>query len=206
MNLLAHIYLAGENEDHVVGQVLADFLERGWRKRASAGVVEGVRLHQQVDLFTDRHAAFRRSRERLPQELRRYAGIVVDIFYDHFLARRWNRFHQWPLERFAESRYAILRARADETTDLLQRILPRMAEQDWLTSYREVEGVERALAGVSRRLRRVNPIAEAGGALREDQEGFEEDFWAFFPDLEAHMIALKAKLDLPEAGSARPMG
>ncbi len=190
MNFLAHLYLAGENEDYVVGQMLADFLERGWQERVSPGVLRGIRLHQQADLFTDQHELFRRSRERLPQHLRRYAGIVVDIFYDHLLANHWARFHDAPLDQFAQSRYRILEGRTEEMTDRMRAVLPILVERDWLTSYRSVEGVERALVGVSRRLKRANPIAEAGAALRDDREGFEQDFLAFFPELTVHISRL----------------
>ena len=190
MNFLAHLYLAGDNEDHIVGQVLADFLERGWRDGVSDGVLWGVRLHQQADLFTDQHRVFRRSRARLPQHLRRYAGIAVDIFYDHLLATHWGRFHDAPLERFAQSRYRILEGRTDEMTARMRAALPIMIEHDWLTSYRRIEGMERALAGVSRRLKRPNPLAEAGAAFRADRDGFEQDFLAFFPDLAAQMSRL----------------
>lgn len=190
MNFLAHLYLAGDNEDYVVGQVLADFLERGWRERVSGGVLRGIRLHQQADLFTDQHELFRRSRERLPRHLRRYAGIVIDIFYDHLLATHWRQFHDAPLHEFAQSRYRILEGRTGEMTDRMRAVLPILIERDWLTSYRSVEGVERALIGVSKRLKRANPIAAAGAALRDAPEGFEEDFLAFFPELTAHMSRL----------------
>lgn len=190
MNFLAHLYLAGDDEDHVVGQVLVDFLERGWQARVSPGVLRGIRLHQQADLYTDRHELFRRSRERLPQHLRRYAGIVVDIFYDHLLATRWRQFHDAPLHEFAQSRYRILEGRTGEMTGRMRSVLPILVERDWLTSYGSMEGVERALTGVSRRLKRANPIGEAGAALRADREGFEQDFLAFFPDLTAHMARL----------------
>lgn len=196
MNFLAHIYLAGENEDHIVGQVLADFLERGWRERVSVGVLQGIQLHQQVDLFTDRHELFARSRARLPRELRRYAGIVIDIFYDHLLARNWELFHVVPLERFAQSRYRILESHRDLMTDRMRLMLPSMTMQDWLTSYRTLEGIERSLGGVSRRLRRANPIAEAAAVLRDERAGFEEDFLEFFPQLTAHLAALTADLAL----------
>ena len=190
MNFLAHLYLAGENEDYVVGQVLADFLERGWRERVSPGVLRGIRLHQQADLFTDRHECFRRSRERLPLQLRRFAGIVVDIFYDHLLANHWERFHDAPLPQFAQSRYRILEGRTEEMTERMRAALPIMVERDWLTAYRDVDGMERALAGVSRRLKRANPVAEAGAALQADRKGFEQDFLAFFPELTAHISRL----------------
>ena len=190
MNFLAHLYLAGDDEDQVVGQVLADFLERGWRDRVSLGVLRGVRLHQQADLYTDQHELFRRSRERLPQPFRRYAGIVVDIFYDHLLATHWEQFHDVPLDEFAQSRYRILEGRTEGMTGRMRAVLPILVERDWLTSYRSREGVEYALAGVSRRLKRANPIAEAGAALWANREGFEQDFLAFFPELTTHMTWL----------------
>jgi acyl carrier protein phosphodiesterase len=190
VNFLAHLYLAGENEDQVVGQVLADFLERGWQELVSPGVLRGIRLHQQTDLYTDQHALFRRSRERLPPHLRRYAGIVVDIFYDHLLATHWEQFHHTPLEEFAQSRYRILEARTEEMTGRMRAVLPIFIERDWLTSCRSKEGIERALIGISRRLKRVNPIAEAGAVLWADREGFEQDFLSFFPDLTAHISRL----------------
>ena len=192
MNFLAHIYLAGENEDHVIGQVMADFLERGWQERVSDGVLQGIRLHQQVDMFTDSHDVFQRSRERLPTELRRYAGIVVDIFYDHVLARNWDRFHDVSLDEFAQSRYRILGSRPEGLTDRMRRALPSIVTHDWLTSYREIEGIERALKGVSNRLKRANPMAEAGLVLRRERVGFETDFLEFFPDLEAFAAKLRA--------------
>jgi acyl carrier protein phosphodiesterase len=191
VNFLAHIYLAGENKDHVIGQVMADFLERGWQDRVSAGVLQGIRLHQQVDMFTDSHDVFQRSRERLPTELRRYAGIVVDIFYDHVLARNWERFHDVSLDEFAQSRYRILESRPEELTDRMRRALPSIVTYDWLTSYREIEGIERALKGVSNRLTRANPMAEAGLVLRRERAGFEATFLEFFPDLEAFAVELR---------------
>lgn len=131
--------------------------------------------------------------------MRRYAGIVVDIFYDHLLANHWDRFHNAPLEQFAQSRYRILEGRTDQMTDRLRAVLPIMVERDWLTAYRDIDGMERALIGVSRRLKRANPIAEAGAVLRAHQEGFEQDFLAFFPDLTGHIyrLAKTAPIETP---------
>ena len=191
MNLLAHLYLAGDDHDLIVGQSLGDFLERGWRERVSPAVERGVRHHQQVDLFTDRHPLFRRSRARLPSELRRFAGIVVDIYYDHLLANHWTRFHEeLNLEEFAHSRYAVLLEREPTLTAKLRRALPSIVGHDWLVSYRDFAGIERALGGVSRRLRRANPVAGAGEALRAAHDGLERDFLEFFPDLERFVAEL----------------
>lgn len=95
-----------------------------------------------------------------------------------------------PLDQFAQSRYRILEARTEEMTGSMRAVLPFMVQRDWLTSYRHIEGMERALAGVSRRLRRANPIAEAGAAFLAEREEFEQDFLEFFPDLAAHISRL----------------
>ena len=185
MNFLAHLYLAGEDEELILGQMLGDFLEPGWRERVPPGVQRGVRQHQQVDLFTDRHPVFKRSRARLPPGLRRYAGIVIDIYYDHLLATHWPRFHaELTLEEFARSRYEVLQKKERDLTSKLRRVLPSIVRHDWLTSYRGNAGIERALRDVSRRLRRENPVAAAGKALRRQHDGLDEDFLEFFPDLE----------------------
>ena len=191
MNFLAHLYLAGEDEDLIVGQMLGDFLEPGWRRTAAPGVQRGVRQHQEVDRFTDLHPVFKRSRSRLPAELRRYAGIVVDIYYDHLLANHWPQFHaQLSLEEFARSRYEVLQRREHHLTSKLRRVLPSIVRNDWLTRYREFAGIERALQGVSRRLRRGNPIAESGAALRDEHDGLAEDFLEFFPELTSYVREL----------------
>lgn len=195
LNFLAHLYLAGDDQDLVVGQMLADFLERGWREQVSPGVLRGVALHQQTDLFTDRHPVFKRSRGRLPQPMRRYAGIIVDVFYDHVLARHWPLFHpSLPLEQFAASRYRILTARSGELTGRLRQALPSIIRHDWLTSYRELDGIERALNGLSRRLRRDNPLAAAHHCLRRDFDDFEQDFFCYFPQLEWFAANLRRDL------------
>ncbi len=184
MNFLAHLYLAGDDEDLILGQMLGDFLEPGWRERVPVAVQRGIRQHQQVDLFTDRHPIFARSRARLPVGLRRYAGIVIDIYYDHVLANHWSRFRaDLTLEQFAHTRYQTLLRRKDELTDKLRLALPSIVQHDWLTSYRDFSGIQRTLRGVSRRLRRANPIGEAGVSLRREHAGLERDFLDFFPEL-----------------------
>ena len=184
MNFLAHAYLSRADEDLLIGQLLGDFLEPGWRERLPARVAAGVRLHQRVDAFTDRHPAFLASRKRFEPRLRRYSGVLVDVFYDHLLARSWSRYHpDGPLEDFSASVYRALERRRGDLTARLARVYPRMAAQDWLSSYRRIEAVEQALAGISHRLSRPNPLAEGAAALRESHADFAADFDAFFPDL-----------------------
>ena len=177
----------------MVGQMLGDFLEPGWRERLPPRVIQGVELHQQVDRFTDTHPVFAQSRRRLGDDYRLYAGVLVDVFYDHFLARNWERYHpERPLVEFTAGVYAVLARHESSLTKRLRRVLPSMSSHDWLGSYGRLEAVDRALLGISRRLSRPNPMAEGGKALRLHYVDLETDFHAFFPELEAFVAAQAA--------------
>lgn len=195
MNFLAHFHLSDGEED-LAGQWLADHLEPGWRDGLPAGVLRGVRLHQRIDSFTDAHPAALRSRRRLPARFRRYGGILVDVFYDHFLARQWACYRTEPLGSFAARCYETLGRQQTALTRRGRFVLERMAAQDWLSAYAQPEGAERALAGIGRRLRRANPLHEAGGALAGAYDGLGEDFAAFFPELERFAAAERERIAL----------
>ena len=114
MNYLAHVLLPGPDDDLRLGGLIGDFM-RGWGIESfSAGVQRGIRLHQEIDRLTDAHPVFQRSRRRLPDRLRRWSGIVMDIGYDHFLAASFEEWHDQPLSEFAREIYALLEARRDE--------------------------------------------------------------------------------------------
>lgn len=169
----------------MIGQLLGDFLEPGWRENLPEAVQAGVRLHQKVDRFTDSHELFGVSRRRLPERYRRYGGVLIDVFYDHVLARRWNEFSpDEDLDAFVERAYATLDRRRDDLTARLRRTLPAIVRYDWLTGYREIDGIARTLSGLSRRLSFENPMAEAAQFLERDYPGYEEDFLGFFPELQ----------------------
>ncbi len=190
MNYLAHLFLTADNEDLLIGQMLGDFLEPGWRQTIPAPVQAGVRLHQQVDALTDSHELFAVSRRRLPAPYRRFSGIAVDMFYDHVLAQRWDDFSPGEsLDEFSQRCYATLERRRDDLTLRLRRTLPAIVRYDWLTSYREIEGISRSLRGLSRRLSFDNPLGDAARFLETDYSGFEADFMELFPDLQAFVEA-----------------
>ena len=152
------------------------------------GVREGVRLHQAVDAFTDFRPVVMRSKERCKPPFRRYAGILVDVYYDHFLARRWEEFHpDEPLEAFAERMYLTLERHPEAMTASLRRAVPRMRRHNWLVGYREEAGIGRTLAGIGARLRRENPLDRGLAPLRASFDALEQDFLEFFPALSAHI-------------------
>jgi acyl carrier protein phosphodiesterase len=191
LNFLAHAHLSRHDDELLAGQMLGDFLEPGWRERLPPRIVEGVNLHHQVDRFTDAHPTFLQSRRRLDPRFRRYSGVLVDVFYDHFLAANWARYHPGEsLREFSQRVYALLARDETVVTSRLRRVLPSMTAHDWLAGYAYLDAIDATLAGISRRLSRDNPLAEGGLALRAHYAGLERDFHAFFPELEAFAAGL----------------
>jgi acyl carrier protein phosphodiesterase len=185
VNYLAHLYLSPPQDDALLGSLLGDFVKGAIGERFAPPVAAAIRLHRALDTFTDAHAAVQRSRSRVSAARRRYAGVMIDMFYDHFLARRWQEFHHEPLEAFSARVYALLERRHAELPERLQYVAPRMAARDWLGSYASPANVARALDGIGTRLRRANRLAGAGEELLADYAGFEADFRAFLPQARA---------------------
>lgn len=185
MNYLAHLHLAEDSDEALVGNLLGDFVKgRPDRLDYPDTVRRGILLHRRVDSFTDHHPIFTASRARLEPPYRRFAGIIIDLAYDHFLARDWADYHDEPLPAFAARAYRALARHHHQLPPRLQRMAPIMSEQDWLSAYRELDNVERSLAGIARRLSRPTPLASSGEQLRRHYAGLEADFRAFMPELE----------------------
>lgn len=184
MNFLAHLHLAdGRDPDFLAAAVLADFIKGRLPAALPPAVAAGVRLHRRIDSFTDRHPVALHSRRRLPPANRRAAGIVVDIVYDHFLARHWVRFADEPLPAFAERCYACLHERSRQVP-AARRLVEGMCAGDWLCSYRSLAAAQRAVWRTGQRLRQPALVAGAAQALADAYPGLEADFLAFYPHLQ----------------------
>jgi acyl carrier protein phosphodiesterase len=195
MNFLAHLYLAGDDPDGIVGHLLGDFVRGRDLEAFPEAVRAGILLHRSIDAFTDAHPVVWESKARISPIYRRYAGPLVDVFYDHFLARDWPRYAAVPLDGFCEELYGLLRREAERLPFPVDGLTQRMIAQDWLRSYQSVDGIGQALGRLSRRVRRENTLAEAASELRAAYEGLEADFERFFPELVAHV----------ESASSRPI-
>jgi acyl carrier protein phosphodiesterase len=184
MNYLAHLHLGGQRPEQLLGSLYGDFVKGLLPGRFPLEIEEAIRLHRRIDAFTDAHPLIKRAMGRFPAERRRYAGIVLDVFFDHCLARDWPRYADVPLETFTDNVYRVL---ADEPAlpERLAFIAPRMAAQDWLGSYRDFEVVGDALAGIARRLSRPEGLAGAMQELRGLYQPLSEDFDAFYPQVQA---------------------
>lgn len=200
MNFLAHAWLATQaaedaavRDDLVVGGMIGDsvkgLLPAGLPDRLAAG----VGLHRAIDVFAESDESFRRSRLRLPAARRRVAGIVVDMAYDHFLARHWSSFEAQPLEEFAQTVYALLGVRAAELPLTFRAILPRMRARDWLSSYADVAVLAEALDRMALRLSRPELLQGSGVEVLQNYAGLEEDFLAFLPRARAAAQAARVR-------------
>ncbi|MEW5887784.1 MAG: ACP phosphodiesterase [Pseudomonadota bacterium] len=193
MNWLAHLHLSEPELDMRLGNLLADVVRGAERARMSAGFRRGALCHAAIDAFTDAHPVVRRSCRRLDGSYRRFAGVLVDVFYDHFLARGWERHAPGTLEAFNEAlRDEILRQRPSlpPPGDL---IVQRMIVERRLLGYRDARGIERALARMGSRIERRfgRRVALAGAIALLDAHGedLQRDFEEFFPQLQAYVGA-----------------
>lgn len=191
VNYLAHLLLAGDDPKAQVGQVLADFVSAGSIATFEAGIQAGIRAHQKIDVYSDTHPVYAAARRRLKPPFRRFAGVLLDVYFDHFLAKGWNCHGDGTaLAEFAQQRYKTLRKYRVLASKRFRIVVDAMARDNWLVGYAELEGVERALQGISRRFRRENPIASGATVLIENYGPLRSDFEEFFPQLKEYSLKL----------------
>ncbi|KQB52871.1 ACP phosphodiesterase [Pseudomonas endophytica] len=193
MNYLAHLHLGGQQPEELLGSLYGDFVKGRLQGRFSTAIESAIQLHRSIDVFTDAHPLVNQSLSRFTQTRRRYAGIVLDVFFDHCLARDWSQYAEGPLERFTSRFYQLLVAQP-QLPERLADIAPHMAAHDWLGSYRDFEVLERVISGIARRLSRPEELNGAMHDLRALYEPLSEDFNAFYPQLQA--FAAREKLSL----------
>lgn len=183
MNYLAHLHLGGSQPAQLLGSLYGDFVKGPLVRRWPADIEAGIRLHRRIDAFTDSHPLITQAKLRFPSERRRFAGILLDVFFDHCLARDWERYAAEPLDAFTRHVYAVL---VNEPTlpGRLALIAPRMAAQDWLGSYREFETLELVIAGMARRISRPESLDGAMAELEALYQPLFDDFREFYPQLQ----------------------
>lgn len=190
MNFLAHLYLSGSNEKVMIGNFIGDFVKgKDYRERFEPDVAVGVELHRVIDEFTDNHPVVTRSKQRLRPKYRHYSPVVVDMFYDHFLAANWNAYHASPLPVFARNVYQMLDQHKVILPEEVRRMLPYMVRGNWLVGYAAKEGIHRALSGMAARTSFPSRMNEAVGELDRYYTDFKNEFKLFFPDIERHCEA-----------------
>ncbi|MHA6280359.1 acyl carrier protein phosphodiesterase [Salinimicrobium sp. CAU 1759] len=183
MNFLAHIYLSGRNEDIILGNFIADSIKGKKYLNYPPEVQKGILLHRAIDSYTDTHPIVRSSAAKLYKNYSHYSGVIVDIYYDHFLASNWNEYSNVPLENFVAEFYRLLQKRFDQLPAPIQRFLPYMVSENWLLSYASIEGISRILYQMNLRTKNIVRMDRAVNDLQEHYEELGNEFSAFFQQL-----------------------
>jgi len=183
MNFLAHIYLSFGNKDIMIGNFIADSIPGNKYLHLPQKVQKGVLLHRAIDTFTDSHAIPRISSKRLHANYSHYSRVIVDIYYDHFLAKNWARYSEVPLNIFVAEFYALLKDNYQILPDKVQRMLPLMMSENWLFNYANMDGMANVLHGMNQRTKNRSKMNLAVADLQEYYTEFETEFTAFFEEL-----------------------
>ncbi|MHC0446306.1 acyl carrier protein phosphodiesterase [Flavobacterium sp. 3-218] len=183
MNFLAHIYLSGENDLIKIGNFMADGIRGKHFEHFPEDVQKGILLHRFIDTYTDSHDIFRKSTKRLHDRYHHYAGVIVDIVYDHFLAKNWTQYSDEKLELFVKRFYHSLHDNYDILTEKTQGLMPYMIERNWLLSYRTTDGIHNILTQMDRRSKNISQMQYAVEELIEFYDEFEEEFTLFFEEM-----------------------
>jgi acyl carrier protein phosphodiesterase len=183
MNYLAHLYLAQDSAESMIGSILGDFVKGSAKDQYPDEIKKGIELHRKIDSYTDSHPMTQASRRLYRSPWRRFAGIIVDLCYDHFLYRHWSKFTDAALTAFILNTYEILKTHQAILPERLQAMIPFMIRDDWLGSYRDLNGVEQALKRLSRRVTNGNRLVRAIDAIKVHYRELEANFLTFFPEL-----------------------
>lgn len=189
MNYLAHCFLSCDEEDILIGNFIADSIRNKDLNDLSAGVREGVFLHRKIDTYTDMHPLVKQGTARLHPFHRKYAAVIIDIFYDYLLVRNWEKFSGQDLANWTQEIYAILRKREADIPLKLRRNLPYMIADNWLMRYGTEEGLRFTFSKMKQRVKVPLLFENATDNLLREVEKFDEEFNDFFPDVIAFVNA-----------------
>jgi acyl carrier protein phosphodiesterase len=184
LNYLAHLFLAGTHPEIILGNFIADHVKGKEILNYSDTVKHGIAMHRAIDTFTDQHPIVKQSITRLRADFRKYAGVIVDMYYDHFLSSNWDEYAPVDIHTFTKTRYDILNAYVDILPTRSARLLFYMEKHNWLLSYSTFEGMQQAFNGMSRRTTFESKMELAVINLKAGYPEFGQEFRQFFPDLQ----------------------
>lgn len=183
MNFLAHIYLSGTDRELLIGNFIADFVKGKNKNSYPDRIREGIEHHRAIDYFTDHHSITLESKKRLYGRHHKYSGVIVDLFYDHFLAKNFSDYSSKQLTDFVKESYDIILTYHAFLPQKVIEFLPIMIERNWLLNYSTIEGIGKTLTGLGKRVAFENKMHEATIDLKQEYHNFESEFKLFFPQL-----------------------
>lgn len=183
MNFLAHIYLSGNNDLLKIGNFIADSIRGKQYLNYPEEIQKGILLHRKIDSYTDSHPTVKLSKQKLYAKYSHYASVIVDILYDHFLAKNWNSYSDIPLSQYVDDFYTILEMHFELLPNQVKKMYPYMVHDNWLVSYASIEGITKVLDGMNRRTKNKSKMNDAIIELQEFYDDFENEFTLFFNQL-----------------------
>ncbi len=201
MNFLAHLYLSGSEPDLIIGNFIADMVKGSRINGYSDSVVRGILLHRDIDRFTDMHPLVSRSKQRLRKKYRLYSGVIVDMYYDHFLALNWADYSVQLLEQHVEKAYGLLEQNMEMLPPRAQEVFPYMVRNNWLVNYADLDCLPRFFGGMARRTPFDSRMEHAVEDLKQGYDLYGEEFRDFFPELVAYVQSRNVALDCHLKGS-----
>jgi acyl carrier protein phosphodiesterase len=191
MNWLAHILLSESNVESRLGNLLGDLVKGKDLEGLNPNLRQGIARHYAIDRFTDSHPVVKISKQRIDKEYSKFAGILIDIFYDHFLAKNWKSYSDARLSDFTAEIYSSFQNYPEEIPLLARQKIAQIIDEDWLTSYQHLSGVENALSRIDDRIKaRMGDkikLVDAMTILDREYTNLDTDFNLFFPELQQHI-------------------
>ena len=187
MNFLGHLLVSGDDPLVITGNFMADAVKGRDLSRFDPRVQQGIRLHRRIDAFTDTHPITLIGRDRLRAQCGKYAGVALDLFYDHIIASEWNTLRTEPLPTFAQRMYRVLHEHSALMPERTRYMLPFVIKNDWLSSYATIAGTGRALAGLSRRVPAGGSLAGSEVVLAAHIDGYRSECLLFLRELNEHL-------------------
>ena len=185
MNYLAHIYLSGTNDLLKIGNFMADSIKGHYYEKFDSEIKKGILLHRHIDSFTDMHPIYRQSKHRLHEKYGHYSGVIMDILYDHFLAKNWSKFSDEKLEDYANDFYQLLQDNYEILTERIKGMMPYMIARNWFVSYASIAGLEMILFQMDYKTKHRANMQEAIVELQDFYTEFEAEFFLFFEELKS---------------------
>jgi acyl carrier protein phosphodiesterase len=194
MNYLAHLYLSGNNHEIMIGNFIADHVKGKQIELYDEGIVKGIRLHRLIDEFTDSHEIVSISKNRIRQDFNKYTPVIIDVFYDHFLAINWKKYHHEDLELYVSRFYDLVNTNGHRIPEKTNQMLQYMIPQNWLLNYRSIEGINKTLTGMSRRTKFESKMEFAAAHLEKHYTDLERDFESYFEELRSYVSIVGGEL------------
>ena len=186
MNFLGHFYLSQDDSELIIGNFIADHVKGNKYLNYPAGISKGIMMHRNIDHFTDSHQMVRNGRKRLFNKYRHYSGVIIDMYYDHYLANLWSDYSQDSLSAFSNQIYDTIEEYWNHLPPQAQYMFPYMKSGNWLLRYATTEGIGQSLNGMSRRLNNDSKLDQAVSQLHEFYGEFEAEFREFIVEIKNH--------------------